>query len=717
MTARNRTRIRALQACQECATTKTKCDNGSPCQRCARRGLRCVRDIDIQDWGTDRETEYSNALATSLERNAETLGNDFRGIAEALGAAMITPSASLTDTQVAGAYSTCESASQDTSMIPPCAAESDPLGAGRDMPAGRRENDNFDLTTQDAEFLAAFPDIFLETESRDHLFMTPEQDFGMSEWIMEGSSSVQATAAAAAPAGAPSPGYSLPTPTEDVSGQNPFRFDFSVRDHLLAFAVDACEPEHLSTVVSAFPTCEGLETLARTFLSWHAEQEDTFIHKATFIVAEVRTELLMAVVAGGAVRSSSQAVQRFGFALHRVLGIQLAKLTGKLEKPASELQFLQAYALYNHIGLWSSNERTIEMAQGGNGSLLSILRGSGRLRQSSYSHVSISGNTGLTPDGRWRKWITEESYKRLVFYVFVHSNQESIMTFGTTPLSYFELTLPFPITKRVWAALSDQVWQENMTQLSDGNVQLDLSITDCLADLSRLVSLSNAYDQTLSRLLLLYALSPMIQSYRHLHMAPTWNCGADSSGDHFSDNMHYHWLLRPFENLKNIFELYDLDTGSSTTSQILMEMLHLHLHTPLDHLELLTGKTGPAEAQASYKLVCRWVGSRMARRSAWYAGQLLGKIQDLPSATMTDFHCIIVYQALLCLWAYGSISNGGSETGAMGGQQVDVSLAGEEIDIPLDSMENTNTKKWISDPMFSVGKLDADSALCESDQK
>lgn len=168
--------------------------------------------------------------------------------------------------------------------------------------------------------------MFLGTESNNYLFTTTytHDDFGVSDWIAAADSSPEQTQA---PLTAPAALPSSPPPRADTSTDpDPFRLDLSARDHLLAFAVDACEPETLAAVVSAFPTCEGLATLARAFMAWHAEQEDTFVHGPTFVAAQVRTELLMAVVAGGAVRSASPAVQRFGFALHRVLGTQLARL-------------------------------------------------------------------------------------------------------------------------------------------------------------------------------------------------------------------------------------------------------------------------------------------------------------------------------------------------------------------------------------------------------
>ncbi|KAK6224070.1 hypothetical protein LQW54_000217 [Pestalotiopsis sp. IQ-011] len=433
--------------------------------------------------------------------------------------------------------------------------------------------------------------MFLGTENNDYLFTTTyaHHDFGVSDWIAAaGSSSEQTQATPIVPA-------ALPTHPD------PFQLDLSARDHLLAFAVDACEPETLAAVVSALPTCEGLETLARAFMGWHAEQEDTFVHAPTFVAAQVRMELLMAVVAGGAVRSASPAVQRFGFALHRVLGTQLARLRS-WRKPVGELQLLQAYALYNHIGLWSSNKRTIEMAQGGNGSLLSV---------SSY------------------------------FYVFVHSNQESIMTSGTTPLSYFELTLPLPVTRKVWSAPSDAAWAEEVALSTHGNSPqyASLSITDCLANLSRLSRLSIAYDQTLSRLLLLCALAPMIQSYRHLHMAPTWG-GEDDA---------------PASRRRR---------GSDRAP----------------------GGAGVVRAGPTLGR------SHMARRSAWYAGQVLGKLRDLDPAAMTEFHCMIIYQALLCLWAYGAIA--GSDTELDTVHDAFVSAA-EEVEVALDSTESSVTKKCI----------------------
>lgn len=234
---------------------------------------------------------------------------------------------------------------------------------------------------------------------------------------------------------------------------------------------------------------------------------------------------------------------------------------------------------------------------------------------------------------------------------------------------------------------------EAMTIFPKQTHSADLSITDCLADLSRLSILSDIYDQAISKTLLLYALAPMIQSYRHLHMAPSWSGESVSRGDDFADNIHYHWLLRPFENLRNVFELHETDMGSMSVTAILMDVLHLHLHTPVDHLELLTGKGGDKEAGAAYNLVQRWAVSRMARQSVWYAGQLLEKIRNLPPKHVTDFHCLTVYHALLCLWAYGL-----TKSGKVFDQASDIEAGRTQGDagvVVVNSPESLQIKKWI----------------------
>ena len=105
-------------------------------------------------------------------------------------------------------------------------------------------------------------------------------------------------------------------------------FPPAARDRLLVMLVGACNSEDLTRMAGAFPSCEDLGYLVKSFLAWHIRQEHTWIHLPTFSASHVSIELLAAIVAGGAVRSSNRAVQKFGLAIHEILSVQLWKTVG-----------------------------------------------------------------------------------------------------------------------------------------------------------------------------------------------------------------------------------------------------------------------------------------------------------------------------------------------------------------------------------------------------
>lgn len=103
------------------------------------------------------------------------------------------------------------------------------------------------------------------------------------------------------------------------------RFTLAARDRLLAMLVNSCDSGNTPRVISALPSCEVLDRLMKLFFAWHANQEDTWIHIPTFSVDGTKTLLLGAIVAAGALMSSNKAMQKFGLAVHEILGVQIKK--------------------------------------------------------------------------------------------------------------------------------------------------------------------------------------------------------------------------------------------------------------------------------------------------------------------------------------------------------------------------------------------------------
>lgn len=108
----------------------------------------------------------------------------------------------------------------------------------------------------------------------------------------------------------------------------PEGFPLVVRDRLLTMLVSASHSRDNLRITSAFPSCDALGLLCRAFLEWHVLQDDTWIHIPSFKISEVPIELVAAIVAAGATRSSNRAVQKFGLAIHDLLMVQIRNIVG-----------------------------------------------------------------------------------------------------------------------------------------------------------------------------------------------------------------------------------------------------------------------------------------------------------------------------------------------------------------------------------------------------
>jgi hypothetical protein len=101
----------------------------------------------------------------------------------------------------------------------------------------------------------------------------------------------------------------------------PDGFPLAVSDRLLAMLVSVSELKDNLRVPPAFPSCEALARLFRSFMAWHANQDDTWIHVLTFSLEEVSVELVVVIVAGGALRSPNRPFQKFGLPIHELMSI------------------------------------------------------------------------------------------------------------------------------------------------------------------------------------------------------------------------------------------------------------------------------------------------------------------------------------------------------------------------------------------------------------
>jgi hypothetical protein len=92
-----------------------------------------------------------------------------------------------------------------------------------------------------------------------------------------------------------------------------------------------------------------------------------------------------------------------------------------------DLSMLQTQVLGLHMGLWGGRSRKIEIAEGFLQPPVTMLRPHGRFRAAHYPlvHAEVA-DTGSELKAKWMMWKRENSYRRLVFHLFLHDSQASM---------------------------------------------------------------------------------------------------------------------------------------------------------------------------------------------------------------------------------------------------------------------------------------------------
>ncbi|KAL4821925.1 hypothetical protein BDW67DRAFT_189798 [Aspergillus spinulosporus] len=657
---------RASQACESCATAKARCDNNKTCLRCRRRHLPCIRP-----WLLEGEESQGVEIADSLQPEEMALlrPGDANQASSQAPEADIQPSLPslaspdrahlanchlddlnyLADLMIQG--STQSQQSVQESQYPPNITS--PI-----FPAG-----DLDLST-------LLPDLFRSSSPSSGSTLQTVKDQSESPQVLE---AFEKTVGRWNPdlknhRAAEEPNLSLGLGTGWIENQLEYpsvrvsddRLSPETRDRILAMVLHTCEPANVIHVVSSFPVANMLERLLHCFYAAHACDDDSWIHIPTLRSSEMPPELLAACITAAAMRSSSTAVRRFGSALHGVLHPYLFQVFEKQIAQTRQLQHIQALALYVQTGLCSV------------GLVVTMLRSGRRYRASMYSNVvPDQEDHGDVLEKKWHQWVEQESWKRLVFHMHIHCSQESLVTGSRTPVTYAELSLPFPHHRQLWMARSAEQWLRLYIQLQGLQQQSEQSQQPCL----------------LACLIVLHAVGSMIKAHWQSRNAMSSE-GLDASrvlilADESSQNRLAHLLHR-------IRILYDDEylphhPGSNLTA----ELLSMHSLTPFEQIEVLAGREGPGEAEAVLPLLDKWCQTPEARKAVWHASQVIRCLHHLPAESFTEFSTVAAYQASLCLYIYGAMARSQSSKGILGASNVPSKFQ-------LDAADSPAIQRWIT---------------------
>ena len=418
------------------------------------------------------------------------------------------------------------------------------------------------------------------------------------------------------------------------------RLDHGARDRILAVVLCMCDFNNRLQAVASFPSAEMLDNLMNLYFHYQRESPDAWIHPATFNPSTACPELLTIVVAAGAVLTPVPAIRKLGYSLQEAVRSSLGQLFESNNSTTRHLQTLQAFMLQLKVSLWSGNKRMIEIAEASRQAIVTMLRRAGKYRRAQYPPVLLHpGDSGEVLDARWKHWIEQQNYIRLVYQLFQHDCQASMAYLVNILISYAELSLPLPESRQLFFAATAQDWKALYISTSGNPNTRVPSFTDSIHDFPGLNFPrdfnSSRIDLELTELNTLFGLWGQLWDYRQRQsIRRTAERPTVPLPEHINKN-----LLSP--------------RYQSPHCRFLLELLGMTLYVSLEDLQAFAGKEDEEESMRAYPIVQGWIQGNESRLAVWHAGQLLREARTFGTGGLREFWAVGLYHAAITLWAYG----------------------------------------------------------------
>ncbi|KAI5849170.1 hypothetical protein BZA05DRAFT_84516 [Tricharina praecox] len=681
---------RVTQACKACATAKLKCEEEKPCHRCEQKGMKCeyvlLEAVRKLPKGIKREYDDPSdggVLPSQLPLNPTSAPHTFH---DASHITTTFPGTQAPTPETMSNYSVPDHSGETQQYVVQYGGgySGDPmhaanLSAGRNFvqsmhhitarhPAARDllnfgmmndlELDEMDfglLDTYNEMFVApgAIPfDFTYPHIPAQHITHQPETTSpppAGTKQLALGVEAFKRSHLRWSPThenrgNAEHDGLSIPSDASPRIQMNwraiNLRLDHSARDRVLAVVLCMCDFNNRLQAVSSFPSAEMLDNLMNLYFHYQRESSGAWIHPATFNPSTASPELLTIIVAAGAVLTPVPAIRKLGYSLQEAVRSSLGQLFESNNSATRNLETLQAFMLQLEISLWSGNKRKIEIAESFRQTITTMLRRAGKFKRAQYPPVMLHpGDNGEILDSRWKQWIEQQHYIRLVFQLFQHDCQASMAYLVNIIISYAELSLPLPESRQLFFAATAQDWKA-LYLSTPGNPNIRTpSFTDSIHDFPDLNIPQNfnsgRIDLELTELNTLFGLWGQLWDYRQRQsIRRTAERPTSPQPDQLNKN-----LLSP--------------RYQSPHCRFLLELLGMTLYVSLEDLQAFAGKEDEEESMRAYPIVQGWIQGPESRLAVWHAGQLLREARTFGPGGLREFWAVGVYHAAITLWAYG----------------------------------------------------------------
>lgn len=481
--------------------------------------------------------------------------------------------------------------------------------------------------------------------------------------------------------------HSPPTSLRDVDmGPGPDNcLDLASRDKIMSIALSQM-PQSFSLNAASFPSPELLDRLIRYFLSVPFSTAGAWIHRSTFIPRHSRSELLLAMAAAGAVLTPDSALQKLGFAMQEVVRHRLSTVFEADNTRIRDLELLQTFLLCLEIGLWSANSRKMEISESFRHPLITMLRRRGRFDAAGYLSIAVDPvDSGQALEDKWRLWVREESIKRLVYHLWQHDVQCSMVLMTSPLMSYAELSLPLPACPALWNASDAKSWKEIIrTQQAGQFSSRPTPLTECVLNMDLLESNRHVIDMRLSCTAVLHAIWGLIWEYRQMSLL-TRSSNKGHGNNTLAPSRSWSSDLLVASRYQQLTEMLNyFGIGYKDENPLYWHSTLMHMHMSLEDIQLLAATLEQSGSGYRISTIEAWSGSKEGRQAVWHAAQVIREIRELAPHCLRDFTAVALYHSTLALWAYGM---GVAKTTGVDTTQVPVRL---------DSAETEHVQRFIT---------------------
>ena len=327
---------RVTQACKSCSASKLKCEESKPCGRCRAKGLVC-EPVHVSLGGLENPSEErAMGLIEPFPSSAgPSTGNAFR-----LEESLPTPSGSDQSSVIHGwndnVLETDQGSSPDIVGIkwPPARSlrvAADYVDQGIATPTLVATTS---MTQEPYDWTSAH---FNEDNFRSSLRQATDPPINPSTGLggEAGKSTSEWQPRPEETDYREHPQLALPKSLPIKARRKPQtqllreHLDYTARDRLLNVVIRNVQPENIEKIIRSFPATELYDDFMQHFFNIFTDRIDNWIHAWTFKPNDAAAELLLSVIATGAVYQEQHVLRTIGYAMLEQARAQIPKTVSR----------------------------------------------------------------------------------------------------------------------------------------------------------------------------------------------------------------------------------------------------------------------------------------------------------------------------------------------------------------------------------------------------